>query len=95
MALETTQSISINGASVIDGQQVATFSTTVSSEQSYSNVSMQITNQDLYNANKKAVRQDRDDFQDQADEISDGLDSANESQTTTTTTEAPESTETE
>jgi len=74
MALSTNQSISLTGTSTINGQQVATFSTVVSKGLSYTSVSMQITDQDLYENNKAEVRKDRNDFQTVADNLSDSLD---------------------
>lgn len=73
MALSTSQSISLNGVSTIDGQQVATFSTVVSTGLSYTTVSTQITDQDLYEKNKANVRKDRNDFQTVADNLTDSL----------------------
>lgn len=73
MALSTSQSISLNGVSTIDGQQVATFSTVVSTGLSYTTVSTQITDQDLYEKNKADVRKDRNDFQTVADNLTDSL----------------------
>ena len=75
MALSTSQSISLSGVSTINGVQVATFSTAVSKELSYTSVSMQIVDQDLYEKNKAEVRKDRDDFQTVADNLADSLDS--------------------
>ena len=75
MALSTNQSISLSGVSTINGVQAATFSTVVSKGLSYTSVSMQITDQDLYEKNKTDVRKDRDDFQTVADNLSDSLES--------------------
>lgn len=74
MALSTNQSISLTGVSTINGQQVATFSTVVSKGLSYTSVSTQITDQDLYEKNKADVRKDRNDFQTVADNLTDSLD---------------------
>lgn len=71
--LQTTQSISLNGSSVIDGTSVVNFSTSLSADQAYSSVSMQIVDMELYKANKDNVRADRDAFQKQADTLVDGL----------------------
>ncbi|MEY2347088.1 hypothetical protein [Pediococcus pentosaceus] len=71
--LQTTQSISLNGSSVIDGASVVNFSTSLSADQAYSSVSMQIIDMELYKANKDKVREDRDAFQKQADTLADGL----------------------
>lgn len=73
MALSTNQSISLTGASTINGVQVATFSTVVSKGLSYTSVSTQITDKDLYENNKAEVRKDRNDFQTVADNLSDSL----------------------
>ena len=73
MSLTTTQSIALNGESTVDGKQVATFSTVVSTGLSYTTVSMQIMDKDLYESNKATVRKDRDDFQVVADNLTDGL----------------------
>ncbi|MBF7125816.1 hypothetical protein ITR00_07175 [Pediococcus pentosaceus] len=75
MALSTSQSISLNGVSTIDGKQAATFSTVVSKGLSYTTVSTQITDQDLYEKNKADVRKDRNDFQAVADNLTDSLES--------------------
>ncbi|MCD5256731.1 hypothetical protein IVW59_01385 [Pediococcus pentosaceus] len=75
MALSTSQSISLSGVSTINGVQVATFSTVVSKGLSYTSVSTQITDQDLYEKNKAEVRKDRDDFQTVADNLTDSLES--------------------
>ena len=75
MALSTSQSISLSGVSTINGVQVATFSTVVSKGLSYTSVSTQITDQDLYEKNKAEVRKDRNDFQTVADSLSDSLES--------------------
>lgn len=73
MALSTSQSISLSGVSTINGVQVATFSTVVSKGLSYTSVSTQITDQDLYEKNKAEVRKDRNDFQTVADNLADSL----------------------
>ena len=75
MALSTSQSISLSGVSTFNGVQVATFSTVVSKGLSYTTVSTQITDQDLYENNKAEVRKDRNDFQTVADNLSDSLES--------------------
>ncbi|WP_132981305.1 hypothetical protein [Pediococcus pentosaceus] len=75
MVLSTSQSISLSGVSTINGVQVATFSTVVSKGLSYTSVSTQITDQDLYEKNKAEVRKDRDDFQTVADNLTDSLES--------------------
>lgn len=81
MALSTNQSISLTGVSTIEGKQAATFSTVVSKGLSYTSVSTQITNQDLYEKNKAEVRKDRNDFQTVADNLADSLDSSSATST--------------
>lgn len=76
MALTVNQSISLNGVSKINDSQVATFTTNVSADQLYSNVSMQIVDQNLYAANKEEVRNDRTKFVEQADGLADSLENA-------------------
>ena len=71
--LQTTQSITLNGSSVIDGASIVNFSTSLSANQTYSSISMQIVDMELYKANKDKVREDRDTFQKQADTLVDGL----------------------
>lgn len=75
MSLTTTKSIALNGKSAVDGKQIATFSTVVSTGLSYTSVSTQITDQDLYEKNKAEVRKDRNDFQTVADNLTDSLES--------------------
>lgn len=75
MSLTTTKSIALNGKSTVDGKQIATFSTVVSTGLSYTSVSTQITDQDLYEKNKATVRKDRNDFQTVADNLTDSLES--------------------
>lgn len=74
MSLKTSQSIQFTGISTVDDKQVATFSTSIAAGQTYSNVSMNISDQVTYDANKVEVRSDRDNFQDQADKLQDNLD---------------------
>lgn len=67
MALSVTKSISLRGASTItntDGStiQVALFDAQISTDNAQSYNNMNIMNQDLYNANKAAVRADKSDF---------------------------------
>ncbi|GAB5053226.1 hypothetical protein [Pediococcus ethanolidurans] len=78
MSLKTSQSIQFTGISTIGDKQVATFATNIAAGQTYSNVSMSISDQATYDANKAEVRNDRDDFQNQADKLQDSLDSSND-----------------
>lgn len=65
--LETSKSVSFSGRSLIDGQLAATFSANVYDENdarnSNDNISMMVSNNALYDANKEAVRNDLQDFQ--------------------------------
>ncbi len=63
--LKTTKTISINGNSEIDGQVIVYMSASLSTNGTGSeNISKTINNQELYNANKAAVRKDMRDFED-------------------------------
>lgn len=65
--LETSKSVSFSGRSLIDGQLAATFSANVYDENdarnSNDNISMMVSNNALYDANKETVRNDLQDFQ--------------------------------
>lgn len=65
--LETSKSVSFSGRSLIDGQLAATFSANVYDENdarnSNDNISMMVSNNALYDANKEAVRNDLQEFQ--------------------------------
>lgn len=78
MSLETVQSVSLNGTSTINGKQVATFTTNIAPNPSFSSVSVQIIDRDLYAKNKEAFREDRSAFVAKADSIADSLDSNKE-----------------
>ncbi|WP_416038316.1 hypothetical protein ACM28P_01190 [Lactobacillus crispatus] len=65
--LEKSKSVSFSGRSLIDGQLAATFSANVYDENdarnNNDNISMMVSNNALYDANKEAVRNDLQDFQ--------------------------------
>ena len=65
--LEKSKSVSFSGRSLIDGQLAATFSANVYDENdarnSNDNISMMVSNNALYDANKEVVRNDLQDFQ--------------------------------
>jgi len=61
---KTINSIALEGSSVINGVEVLTLSTQVSSTSSYSNVQQIIKDQQGYDDNKAAVRKDVLAFQD-------------------------------
>ena len=63
MALTITQTVTITGTSEIDGQEVAYFSAQIPQGVGNSTISRNITNQTLYDANRKIVRADEAEFQ--------------------------------
>ncbi|MDN5411132.1 MAG: hypothetical protein L0F95_01810 [Lactococcus sp.] len=73
MALVTRQTVSLNGDSRVNNQIIATFSARIPQGSGNSNVSMDITNQQLYELNKKEVREDQAAFQARVYEIEDSL----------------------
>lgn len=73
MALKITQTVTLTGASEIDGQQVAYFSAQVPQGVGNSTISRNITNQTLYDANRKVVRADEAEFQAKVYDIEDSL----------------------
>ncbi|MBW4802868.1 hypothetical protein [Loigolactobacillus coryniformis] len=72
--LKTTKSISLSGQSIISNNQVANFSANINSESGSSNINSSTINQDLYDTNKKEVRQDLADFTAAVYEVEDQLD---------------------
>lgn len=73
MALKITQTVTITGTSEIDGQQAAYFSAQVPQEAGSSTISRSVTNQALYDANRKKVRADEAEFQGKVYAIEDSL----------------------
>ena len=65
--LEKSKSVSFSGRSLIDGQLAATFSANVYDENdarnNNDNISMMVSNNALYDANKEVDRNDLQDFQ--------------------------------
>ena len=64
--LKTNKSISISGRSMVDDKQVATFNANIyeaNASGGSDNINMIITDRDLYDKNKSAVRKDLQDFQ--------------------------------
>ncbi|WP_333604158.1 hypothetical protein [Lactobacillus acetotolerans] len=86
MSLKTSQSIQFTGVSTIGDKQVATFTTSIAAGQTYSNVSMSISDQATYDANKAEVRNDRDDFQNRVDKLQDSLDFPDDATNSSATT---------
>ena len=73
MALKTQQTVTVTGASEIDGQQVAYFSAQIPQGEGNSTISRNITNQVLYDSNRTAVRADEAEFQAKVYDIEDSL----------------------
>lgn len=73
MALTITQLISVTGVSTINGVQVAYFSAQIPQGTGNSTFNRDITNQELYDANKTAVRADESEFQSKVYAVEDGL----------------------
>lgn len=73
MALTITQLISLTGVSTINGEQVAYFSAQIPQGTGNSTFNRDITNQELYDANKTAVRADESEFQSKVYAVEDGL----------------------
>ena len=73
MALTITQLISVTGVSTINGEQVAYFSAQIPQGTGNSTFNRDVTNQELYDANKTAVRADESEFQSKVYAVEDGL----------------------
>lgn len=73
MALKTQQTVTVTGASEIDGQQVAYFSAQIPQGEGNSTISRNVTNQTLYDANRNQVRADEAEFQGKVYAIEDSL----------------------
>lgn len=72
--LEINKNITLNGTSLINGVQVAWMSATINSDGGTgANVNKTITNQELYNTNKVAVREDIAKFEEQVYKLEDEL----------------------
>ena len=73
MALKTQQTVTITGTSEIDGVQIAYFNASIPQGVGNSMISRNITNQDLYDANRTAVRADEAEFQEKVYAIEDNM----------------------
>lgn len=72
--LNINKNITLSGTSVIDGVQVAYMSASISTDGGNgANVNKTITNQEVYNANKVAVRADIAEFETKVYEVEDEL----------------------
>ncbi|WP_286149561.1 MULTISPECIES: hypothetical protein [Bacillota] len=76
--LKINKTININGTSEIDGQVVVYMNASISTDgNTNANINKNITNQDLYNANKVSVRADMSAFEEEVYKIEDELNSDN------------------
>ena len=73
MALKTQQTVTLTGASEINGVQIAYFNASIPQGVGSSTISRNITNQDLYDANRTEVRADEAEFQGKVYAIEDSL----------------------
>ena len=72
--LKTNKNITLSGTSVIDGVQVAYMSASISTDGGNgANLNKTITNQEVYNANKAAVRADIAAFEEEVYKIEDEI----------------------
>lgn len=72
--LKTTKSTNLTGNSTINGEQVVYMSSTISSDINQNiSVNKNITNQELYFANRVEVRKDISDFEDEVYAIEDDM----------------------
>ena len=70
--LKVDKNITLNGASLVNGVQVAWMSATISSDGG-AGANVNITNQELYNSNKVEVRADITSFEEQVYKLEDEL----------------------
>lgn len=72
--LNVSKSITVTGQSVINGSQVVAMSATISTDgNNNANIVKTIINQELYTANKTAVREDMEKFEEEVFNIEDGF----------------------
>lgn len=71
--LKINKTINLNGNSEIEGQIVAYMSASISTDGGSANISKNISNMELYNANKVAIRTDMAKFEEEAYKVEDEL----------------------
>ena len=72
--LKVNKNITLNGTSEIDGQVVVYMSASISTDgNSNANINKSIANQDLYNSNKVAVREDMATFEKEVYKVEDSI----------------------
>lgn len=87
--LQTTKAITLTGKSVIDNQVVANFTANVYNDDAGNDTfNTFISNHELYDANKSAVRKDSRDFQDLMYNAQDEVADANSTDNTSNTSDA-------
>ncbi|MGL4571977.1 MAG: hypothetical protein ACRCVJ_13030 [Clostridium sp.] len=62
--LKVNKNITLNGTSEVNGVQVVYMSASISTDGNNANINKNITNQEVYNANKSEVRKDMAEFED-------------------------------
>lgn len=76
MALKIEQNIIINGTSTIAGENVVNYYAAVPTQGGNSYYNRNVTNQALYDTNRREMRKDEAEFQAKVYEIEDGIASA-------------------
>lgn len=76
MALKIEQGTTITGISTVNGENVASYYATVPTNGGNSYFNMNVTNQGLYDANRKEMRKDEAEFRAKVYEVEDGIASA-------------------
>ncbi|MBU3131601.1 hypothetical protein KPL40_03980 [Clostridium gasigenes] len=72
--LKINKNITLNGTSEVNGIQVVFMSATISTDgNSNANINKNISNQELYKANKVGCRKDMDDFDNEVYEVEDQI----------------------
>lgn len=72
MTLKVDKSVTLTGQSLIDGQQAVYLNANITTETvGSSTISQNISNQELYNANRVACRKDISEFQEMVYEVED------------------------
>lgn len=73
MALTAKQTVSLTGESKVNGQTIASFTAQIPQGDGNSSVNLYVTDQELYNLNRKEVRKDQTEFQEIVYQIEDNL----------------------
>lgn len=76
MALKIEQGITITGISTVNGENVASYYAAVPTNGGNSYYNRNVTNQALYDTNRREMRKDEGEFQAKVYEIEDGIASA-------------------